>query len=375
MRALIEAALHPDSVRPRGLAQTPERSEGAQGLAQRVYMRASQPAPLTAALALLYTSACDYSRDYVAPSCYGDMTQAGRPAAANSGSARPASNPNKAPATAADSSSTTASNNAGASAAPIQDTRPVTASASSCDLTGPWLLTVHKVTDGLGNLQTVHDYYFYEIAQQGDAFSVTRSLKCGSDVVGGGAFAITVSYAHAQAGVLEHVTHNGRKGTSVSAAAGCQISFAEQYTVGGATVPYYLDPSTTLPTVDDMATDTMPGWEDWDEDGKPGITGVLEGTITGEIYTAAREWASYSGNAADVSSLFKLAVEWDQEPNVMSFEGSPFLGSSAVRAADPSLHFVQLARLSAEQASGQDLALCQRLVALAPTLTPEAAGM
>jgi hypothetical protein len=258
----------------------------------------------------------------------------------------------------------------------MSETLSSTSSApSSCDLTGSWLVTVHKVTDGLGNLQTVHDYYFYEIAQQGDAFSVARSLKCGSDVIGGGAFAITVSYAGAQAGVIKHVTHDGRTGTSVSAAGGCQITFAEQYTVAGATVPYYLDPSTTLPTVDDMATDTMPGWEDWDEDGKPGITGVLEGTITGEIYTAAREWASYSGTAAGVSSVFKLAMGWEQEPNVMSFEGSPFLGSSAVRAADASLHFVELARLSADQTIGEDLALCQRLVELAPTLTPEAAGM
>jgi hypothetical protein len=269
-----------------------------------------------------------------------------------------------------------------APAAPTQNepaTNPTTgsssAAASSCDLTGPWLVTVHKVTDGLGNLQTVHDYYFYELKQNADAFTVAKSFKCGSDVIGGGAFAITVSYEAAQAGVIKHVSHNGRTGTSTSAAGGCQVEFAEQYTVGGATVPYYLDPATTLPTVDQMATDGMPGWEDWDEDGKPGITGVLEGTITGEIYTAAREWASYSGSVPDVGSAFKLALEWDQEPNVMSFEGSPFLSSSAVRAADASLHFVELARLSAEQASGEDLALCQRLVALAPTLTPEAAGM
>jgi len=353
-------------------------------------MRASDPRPLTAAVALLCTSACDYSRDFVAPSCYGDMTQAGRAApAANSGSAKPATTATKPGAgakpvtTAAGSGGSSAPADAtGAPAKPTpgepatsQTTGSTSSGASSCDLTGSWLVTVHKVTDGLGNLQTIHDYYFYEIAQQGDSFSVARGLKCGSDVIGGGAFAITVSYAGAQAGVIKHVTHDGRTGTSASAAGGCQIAFAEQYTVGGATVPYYLDPSTTLPTVDDMATGTMPGWEDWDEDGKPGITGILEGTITGEIYTAAREWASYSGSATDVSSVFKLAMEWDQEPNVMSFEGSPFLGSSAVRAADASLHFVELARLSADQASGEDLALCQRLVELAPTLTPEAAGM
>jgi len=351
-------------------------------------MRATEPRPLTAAALLLCAGACDYSRDYVAPGFYGVMTQAGRAAAspaANSGTiktSKPEAGTSAPLFPAAGSGTTSGGATAGATARPAVGpaiTNPTTGSSASpataCDLSGAWLVTVHRVTDGLGNLQTVHDYYFYEIAQQGDALSVTRSLKCGADVVGGGAFAVTVSYAGAQAGVMKHVSHDGRTGTSVSAAGGCQIELAEQYTVGGATVPYYLDPSTTLPTVDDMATGTMPGWEDWDEDGKPGITGVLEGTIAGEVYTAAREWSRFSGTATNVSSLVELRVQWDQEPNVMSFEGSPFLGSSAVRAADASLHFVQLARLSADQASGEDLAMCQRLVELAPTLTPKAAGM
>ena len=62
-------------------------------------------------------------------------------------------------------------------------------------------------------------------------------------------------------------------------------------------------------------------------------------------------------------------------PNVMAFDGSPFLGSSAVRAADASLHFAQLARLQDDQATGDDAAICKSLRTLAPMLTPEAAGL
>ena len=334
-------------------------------------MRASVLRPVTAAIAWLYVSACDYTADTVADSCYGEATQAGRAAPAADGGSTRASEPPPSPA-----SGTTELTGQTPRVGPANATVASSSVApESCDLSGSWLVTVHKVTDGLGNLQTIHDYYFYELEQTGESLRVARSLKCGSDVVGGGAFAITVSYDRAQAGVLKHVRHDGRTGSSTRAADGCQIEFAKQYSVGGATVPHYLDPANPLPTVDQQATAAAPGWEDWDEDGKPGITGVLEGTITGEIYSAAREWASFSGKATDLGAPIKLAMRWDQEPNVLAFEGSPFIGSSAVRAADANLHFVQLARLSADQVTGADLVMCQRLVELAPTLTPEAAGM
>lgn len=354
-------------------------------------MRASKTGPLTAIVVLACASACDYTQDYVAPSCYGDTPQAGqRAVAANSGNLPTEANPSK-PA----SSKPMTGAAAGATAAPGMALPPAdsggsdkpaepmprssagsnTSATSTCDLTGQWLLTLHKVTDGLGNLQYVHDYFFYELEQQGDSVTVKKSLKCGADVIGGGAFAITVDYTGAQAGVMKHVSHNGRSGTSVSGTDGCEIEFAEHYAVEGATIPHYLDPSNPLPSVDQMATGGTPGWEDWDEDGNPGITGVCEGTVNGKIFTAAREWTTYAGTVPDTSSLIKLSLEWDQEPNVMAFEGSPFLGSTAVRAADASLHFVELARLSSEQTSGDDRAVCQRLVELAPTLTAAAAGM
>ena len=40
-----------------------------------------------------------------------------------------------------------------------------------------------------------------------------------------------------------------------------------------------------------------------------------------------------------------------------------------------SLHFVEFARLDANQASGDDAAICKAIIELAPTLTPQAAGM
>ena len=340
-------------------------------------------ANLWTTVALASTGACDFTHDSVAPGYYDTVAAAGRAALSAAGSGTKAvatvvsePRPMGSVANAASRPS------AGAPALPAAPTstqpaanKPAAGGSSSCDLSGRWLQTVHKTTDGLGNLQYAHNFFYYEIKQQGEAFTVSKSLLCGMSVVGGGAFAVTVDFSGPAAALRQRVSHNGRTGKSVPAANGCTVTFDKQYQVFGATLPHYLDPSTTLPSVEEPGSDGKPGWEDWDGDGNPGITGVCSGTVTGKIFVAPREWTTLSGAVPNVSAVFKLSMSWEQEPNVMSFDGSPFLGSSAVRAADNNLHFVQFARLADDQATGDDAALCKSLVELAPTLTPEAAGM
>jgi hypothetical protein len=335
---------------------------------------------LKSTAALVCLSSCDYSRDTVGPGYYGELS----PAAGSGGSNRAVAGRGSMASVSTPPSATTpswVSSGAGASKPPQSageastPPSPANGGGAPCDLTGDWLMTLHKTTDGLGNLQTINNIFYYQIDQQAGAFVVSKSLLCGTSAVGGGAFAVMVDYQAAAAGVMGRVSHNGRKGTSRHDGDACQLQFEKQYTVAGATLPYYLDPSTTLPTADQMATDGNPGWEDWDGDGNPGITGVCSGTVNGRLYTAARDWVTLAGTVPSVESTFTLSMEWDQEQNVMAIEGSPFLGTEAVRAADPSLHFAQFARLSAEQAAGDAAALCMRLVELAPQLTPEAVGM
>jgi hypothetical protein len=249
-----------------------------------------------------------------------------------------------------------------------------TTPAGPCDLSGRWLSTVHTVTDALGQQQIAHSYVYYEITQQGDAFTISKGMDCGDDAVGAGSFAATVDFKAAWASVASKAGYTGRTGTSAVASGGCQVEFAKWYTVRGATVPYYTDPSKPMPTVDDKAMGDQPGWEDWDGDGNPGITGMVSGAVTGKIFTAPRVWSHISGSVSDANSTFKLPVMWDQEPNVMSYDGSPLLLSEAARAADATLHFAEFARLGADQAVGDDHAICTSLVALAPTLTPVAAA-
>lgn len=185
---------------------------------------------------------------------------------------------------------------------------------------------------------------------------------------------VTADFRGAWPAIAAEVNFKGRKGTSVAAADGCKIDLQKWYTVRGATLPYYLDPNNPLPTADDQAASGKPGWEDWDGDGHPGITGMLSGVVSGKIFVAPRMWTQVSGTAPDVRSVIKLPLQWNQEPNVMSYDGTPLLGSEAARAADASLHFVQFARLDATQAAGDDAAICKSVVALAPMLTADAAG-
>jgi hypothetical protein len=352
-------------------------------------------ATLLTAFLLAGTSACDFERDIVAPGYYGQTAQAGSTATPSSSAGAGSSSVGSTAAGAAgtgpqamgaagspnDTGKAGAAGGAGRAAgaasgpSPNGQTAGTLAPAADCDLSGRWLTTLHQVTDGLGQLQYNHKFIYYEIEQSGDTFTIKKGMQCLNDTIADGDFAIMGNFSGAWPSVMRKVVYAGRKGTSAKAANGCKVDLAKLYTIYGATVPHYLDPSVPLPSVDQKATDTTPGWEDWDGDGNPGITGILTGTVTGKVFVATREWTQLSGTVPNVSSAFELPLMWDQEPNVMAFDGSPFLGSEAVRAADAKLHFAQFVRLKPDQATGDDDAICKSLRELAPTLTPKAAGM
>lgn len=241
-------------------------------------------------------------------------------------------------------------------------------------MTGRWLSTVHLTNDTLGNLQYAYTYIYYEIEQSGDAFTVTKGIYCGETTIGVGAFAISLDSRPSWPAFRTKVRFDGRTGKSVKAANGCKVDFERWYTVRGATLPHYLDPANPLPSAEDKATGTTPGWEDWDNDGNPGVTGVLSGTVTGKLFIAPRQWTQLSGTAANLDGIVKLAAQWNQEQNVMAFDGSPLLASESAKSADPSTHFSELVRLTPDQASGDDNAICDRIIKLAPMLTPAATG-
>jgi hypothetical protein len=248
-------------------------------------------------------------------------------------------------------------------------------SDGACDLTGRWLATVHTATDALGQIQTIHTYVYYEIERQGDGYAITKGLQCGGDGVAEGLFAVNADFSRSWAGTRSRVSYAGRPVSSTQTASGCDVRFGKWYVVQGATYPHYTDPNIPMPTLEQPASGGMPGWEDWDEDGQPGITGYISGIVTGKVFVAPRVWTELGGVVASTADLMKLPVKWDQQYNMLSYDGTELLTSEAVRAADPSLHFAELARLTDSQAVGDDAAICAAVIDLAKTLTPTAAGL
>ena len=157
---------------------------------------------------------------------------------------------------------------------------------------------------------------------------------------------------------------------------GCAVSFAKSYQVVGATLPFFEDPSQTMPTVSQQATPTAPGWEDWDDDGHPGFTMNVTGLATGQIYIAVRSWTIWSGTIATGASTFQLADDWGSEQDLLGYSGSSLLTQTAsgTRDSDASLHFVVFARLGPTQATGDDATICAAIRSLAPSMTSSAAN-
>jgi hypothetical protein len=239
-------------------------------------MRTSGGTLLTLLLAA-GAAACEAGGDSVAPGYYGPTEAAscldpqagatGTVSAGASGTTGAAGSPNAghaAPAGTGGASggagSPAAGATSGAGAGSTTMDPPAGGDGARCDLSGRWLVTMHLVSDALGELQYGHYFHYFEIEQDGDAFAITRGLVCGFDSLGVGDFASTADFSAAWPGVTQHVDYDGWSGTSVAGAGGCKVDLPKRYSVRGATVAYYSDPSTTLPTADERAAGATPGW-------------------------------------------------------------------------------------------------------------------
>jgi hypothetical protein len=251
---------------------------------------------------------------------------------------------------------------------------PGTGAPPPCDLSGRWIATDHQVTTGLGAQEAAHVWYYLELSQTGSSGTVTKGLDCGENVRGISAVAANVDYPKTWPALLAKVRDTGRKFTCKVVATGCTVSFEKYYVVLGATTSFYVDPSQTMPTASQQATSMTPGWEDWDNDGRPGFTTNVTGLATGQIYLATRRWTLWSGAIAAGASTFKLADDWNAETDTLGYNGSSLLTSPSSRDNNASLHFVEFARLAPTQATGDDTTTCAAIRSLAPSLTPSAAN-
>jgi hypothetical protein len=243
-----------------------------------------------------------------------------------------------------------------------------------CDMNGHWLVAQRVLAQALGQTQASHNWFYFEIQQSGDELLVTKGLQCGFEVKATSAFGANVDSSLVWPSLLTHDTDTGRRGTMTVSGSGCQLAIEKRYTVRGATVSYYENPGTTMPTASQQAKGTTPGWEDWDMDGHPGITLAVTGAASGHLYCAQRDWNQFAGPMAASSTSFSVPVQWDAGQDALGYDpnGSSLVTQSAAPATDPSQHYAWFVKLDASQASGDDTAICAAVRSLVPTLAPDA---
>jgi hypothetical protein len=245
--------------------------------------------------------------------------------------------------------------------------------AGPCDLTGRYLVTERFGMDGLGAKQVVQNWFYVELTQSGEAVQYSKSVSCGASVVGLSPVPVSMDDKQAWPAYAANPVYDGRKGTSKKVADGCAVAFDKDALVRGATVEVYRDLNKALPTLQQQATDTNPGWEDWDDDGKPGVTLRVSGTVQGSLFAVMRNWTVYSGTVPEGAELLTMTLDWGQKRSTLDYDGSPLLTADAAKDPDLTRHSVEFAKLTEEETAGKDdLALCELMRSLAPTRTPKA---
>jgi hypothetical protein len=245
----------------------------------------------------------------------------------------------------------------------------------ACNLAGRWLVAQRVMAVAIGQQQVAHNWFYYEIQQAGSEVTVSRGLHCGFEVVKKTALAASVDSSAAWPALLAKNSSAGRRGQFVKEGAGCRLKLAREYTVRGATLPHYADPSVPMPGRADKAEGGKPGWEDWDADGQPGISlKVTSALASGTLYTCQRDWTEWDGSTTAGANKLKVAIRYGGEQVALgrSPGSAQAIESSSTASSSPDEHYVYLHRLADGQAAGAPEAICAAVRELRAQLVPEA---
>jgi hypothetical protein len=220
-----------------------------------------------------------------------------------------------------------------------------------CDLTGTWVVRVWTINEALSLAACANNWYYYEITDNGDTFTVDRGNSCGFEVVGSASVRLSDETVEAllrksDRSLIgsESVSNatDGRTGVfKPDGEGGCEFSIEQWWAVRGADLARY------LPAKEDFATATIDGLEqedaiptsedpegneDWENDGNPGIT-LISQTPQGRRYVTQRDWTkaeSYSVSAN--ADEFEVRMQFNNIEGVVGVSGSPLLNLTSLAA-------------------------------------------
>lgn len=206
------------------------------------------------------------------------------------------------------------------------------------DLAGTWALfsKFYANVQGFGGAQISRSFYLQEYTQFGEMLNATETL-CTIEVDsedGGTQIRLGPGYASSQPVV-------SRNGTLVPNNGGFDIDLTTSYQVRGIDLADELnDP---LPT--DIAD---PRIVDEDGDGNPGLTLLVDGLLSGQLYTIQRDFNGYSGTQTAEDRIDGLGT-WGNELIYLATNPDFLIDlvNPALPDPDPSLHTFQMVRIPA----------------------------
>jgi hypothetical protein len=227
--------------------------------------------------------------------------------------------------------------------------------SADCNLTGIWISKMVTVTQALSLPQFANSWFYMQVDQPAGSaeFTITNQFDCGNEVRG----SVTVTLLPA---TLEtHMAHNsqvGRKGTMTKTADGkCAVTIEPFWGLLGA-ADRFLPPRNTAEEIDPVAArlplptiDRPDGAEDWDRDGKLGLSWQVSGIIQGSRSTVQRLWTRWftTERYAVTPSMdwgdIEVATDFDKDESIFDPTSGPLVSPSySVRTADtPNRHLLR----------------------------------
>jgi hypothetical protein len=263
--------------------------------------------------------------------------------------------------------------------------------STACNLTGKWISTQRLLnvanyddtTQSYQLTQRVHSWAYWEFGQNGTLATVKRGLQCGAkiEVIPLVPIAVDTPLGGSPK-ILQSVTsHNSMQGRTAvySAKTGsneCQLTVAKAAMVEGATYAYFKDFSHPLTEAKTPAEGTTPGWEDWDEDGSPGVTYQVSGIATGNLYTARRELTEYRGATSKQAKKFKLDVVFQYQHLVISTNPTKVGWPTFKPSTNQEDNYVWFTRVDTSSSwnlpeNSDDQAVCAKVRQVKGSLLPE----
>jgi hypothetical protein len=180
-------------------------------------------------------------------------------------------------------------------------------------------------------------WYFFEVTQQGDAFTIARGMWCGETTTGDATINFSTGTTNA---IREHMEVGGRRGIYRVSGAACALELERTYTVTGVRSAATYLPGAVLPpgrieSLPELASLpplptklSDPAAEDWDGDGKAGVQYIITDSPLGSgiRHAVQRAWNAAAGETPQAADDFRIPATYDFEE--VALEAVPVLFAS-----------------------------------------------